>query len=304
MINIDSGYSSIKVFYKNQWKKIPSCISFSNSGGMTFGDSINEYKFEGDTYTIGDTSVDEEAFVTTDFKFKYKFEPLIVAHVRDTLHIPSSELCNITLSLALTDWDKKEELAKRCSEFEINGNTLKNTVNVIPQGIGAYYDWIHNQNNDNHPDSAYLIDIGFSTINVIVFSQGKPLRNKSKGFPNHGVSSIIKPFTNHLEKMYSMPFSEQESIKIFTTNKFVFNGEVQDKVTDVIASYKSQFVKRIFSSILVQDKKLLATSEAVIIAGGGCYFLEGTAFPPNVFFVEKPYEFSNLRGMVYLSGDE
>ena len=123
-----------------------------------------------------------------------------------------------------------------------------------------------------------------------------PIRAKCKSFPNHGVVSIIRPLTNWLESTYSMKFSEQETIKILLNGKFIFNGEEQTEVAEMILNLKKNFVQKLFNSILVSEKKLLGTSEKVIIAGGGAYMLEDVAFPKNTDFVEKPYEFSNVRG--------
>lgn len=294
---IDSGYSSLKGFYNDKWYKIPTSISFSSNTGILVGESSNEYDFEGDRFTIGENSVGEGSFSTTDFKFKYKFEPLIIKHFRDVVKISDDATPEILLSLALVDWNKKDELTERCKEFVVDGKTIKNRIQLIPQGFGAYYDFVHNTNKGVDPSSAFLIEIGYNTINVLYFMDGKPIRSKSKGHPNHGVSSIIKPFSNYLESKYSMAFSEQEAIRIFMNGKFTYNGELQKEVSEIIETYKRQFVTKLFNSILVSDKKLISTSEAVILAGGGCYYLEDTNFPPNVKMVDKPYEFSNCRGM-------
>lgn len=296
-IYLDSGYSSLKGFYNNDWYKIPTSISFSSDSGILVGTN-NSYDFEGDSYIVGESSIDEGSFSTTDFKFKLKFEPLIIKHFRDVLGIPDNEVPEILISLALVDWSKKDELIKRCSEYEINGKIIKNKIEMIPQGFGAYYDFVNNINGGENPTTSFLIEIGYNTINVLYFNDGKPVRSKSKGHPNHGVSSIIKPFTNYLESEYGMAFSEQESIRIFTSGKLKMNGNLQDNICSKIKVLKSQFIKKLFNSILVADKKLLATSDVVIIAGGGSYFLEDVEFPSNVKFVEKPYEFSNIRGMV------
>lgn len=297
-IIIDGGYSSMKAYYRKEWYKIPTSISFANNSGLMFGESKNQYEFEGDTYVIGAGASDENSFSTADYKFKHKFEPLIIKHLRDVLKISDDEVPEVVISLALVDFGHKDELTERCQEFVINGKTIKNRITVMPQGIGAYIDYITNQLNGVAPTTAFVIDIGYNTINAIYFEDGTPVRSKSRGYPNHGVSSIIKQFTNFLENTYSMAFSEQESIKIFMRGKFTYNGEIQPSVSDMIEVLKSQFVKTLFQSVLVADKKLISTSEKVILAGGGVYYFSSIQFPPNVDKVENPYEFSNIRGMV------
>ncbi len=51
-----------------------------------------------------------------------------------------------------------------------------------------------------------------------------------------------------------------------------------------------------FQSVLRNDRKLMAMSDVVLIAGGGAYLLQDIPFPDNVQFVDSPFEFSNVRG--------
>jgi plasmid segregation protein ParM len=152
--------------------------------------------------------------------------------------------------------------------------------------------------NGVHPNSAAIIDIGFNTINFLVYENGQPKRAHSKGYSGHGVSSILRPFATYLESTYNMPFGEAEALKIFTNGKFIFNGSEQPDVSEKIIDLKSQFVKKLFNSVLTGEKKVLATSEKVILAGGGCYLLEGIQFPPNVELTAKPFEFANISGVI------
>lgn len=301
---IDSGYSSLKGNYKGEWYKIPTSISFDNESGIKLDSNSRSFDFEGSRYFIGEGSVDENSFSTTSFDFKMKFEPMIIANFRDILDIPNDQVCKVVLSLALVDWDKKNLLIERCSEYVIDGKVQKNLVSIVPQGFGAYYDYVINHNQDKTPNNAFIIEIGYNTINSLYFDNGEPIQSKCKGHPNHGVSSIIKPFTQFLENTYSMAFSEQESLKIFSNGKFQFEGVLQEKVAKKIKQLKDQFSQTLFNSILVSDKKLISTSEVVILSGGGCYFLEfldenkERNYPLNFVMISKPYEFSNIRGMV------
>lgn len=101
-----------------------------------------------------------------------------------------------------------------------------------------------------------------------------------------------------MENSFNIPFYDQESIKIFLRGTFTYNGIEQEHVKDTIATLKKQFVQKLMNSVLINEKKILSTSDVVVLAGGGTYFLEhGINFPPNVHFKEiSPYEFSNVRG--------
>ena len=296
---IDVGYSSTKVRYDGKLYKFPSAIAFATDLGIDYGED-DVVKYKGETYYVGDAAVGLETFTTTDFGFKQQFDPVIIYHVLKKLNLVEDALngnIQLYLTLALADWKHKDTYLKVLSEFEVDDNKLGfKDVTLLPQGAGAYMLFVGK--NGVHPGSAAIIDIGFNTINFLVYENGQPKRAHSKGYSGHGVSSILRPFATYLESTFNMPFGESEALKIFTLGKFMFNGSEQPQVSEKIVELKSQFVKKLFNSVLTGEKKILATSEKVILAGGGCYLLEGIQFPPNVELTTKPYEFANISGVI------
>lgn len=294
-ISIDIGYSATKVSYNGRVAKFPTAVSFYSDVGTQYGNS-NTYEFEGEKYYVGSEAVSEEAFVTTDYKFLYKFAPVIIYHILGKFnHLPQDRPITVKTGLAVVDWGKKDEFIERITKFNINGDEVTIQPILIPQGAGVAADWV-SENNDGYPDKLHVLDIGYNTINSLHFLNGRPDKSKIKTYPGHGVSSIIKPFTSFLENTYAINFSEQEALAIFTKGTFKYNGEDQEAVAEKIVELKSKFVTKLFQSVLVNDKKLMAMSDVVLIAGGGAYLLQGTSFPPNVQFVSEPYEYSNVRG--------
>ena len=94
-----------------------------------------------------------------------------------------------------------------------------------------------------------------------------------------------------------MNFSEQEAIQIFVKGYFKYNGVYQKDVENKIIELKSQFVSKLFNSVLRKDRKVMSISDIVLLAGGGSILLEDTEFPPNVVLVKEPV-FSNVRGFI------
>ena len=76
------------------------------------------------------------------------------------------------------------------------------------------------------------------------FVDGVPIPNSAKGYSGHGISSIITPFTNYLTNVYSMPFFQQEAIKIFIKGEFTFNGEDQPQVREQVAILKKKLYSK------------------------------------------------------------
>jgi hypothetical protein len=295
-IAIDIGYSSCKIAYMDKIVKFPTSISYATDVGITYGED-NVYEFEGEKYYVGKDAVDGESFTTNEYKFLHKFAPLLIYHILSKFDQANlDEPLVVKTGLAMVDWHKKDDFIERISEFEVNGQSVEVIPKLIPQGAGCIMDWVNNDNAGDFPHKIMTIDLGYNTINVVGFTDGKPMRKDIKSYPGHGVSSIIKPFTSYLENTYAMNFSEQEAISIFVRGSFKYNGEEQPDLSDKILELKSQFVKKLFQSVLVNDKKSMATSDVVLIAGGGAYLLQDTPFPPNVEFVSEPFEFSNVRG--------
>ena len=295
-IAIDLGYSSSKVYYNTKIAKLPTAISFATDVGTAYGDE-NIYEFEGDKYHVGKEAADSEAFTTSEYKFLHKFAPLLIYHILSKFEQANlEEPIIVKTGLAIVDWAKKDEFADRIRNIEVNGKKIEIIPILIPQGAGCAVDWTYYNNEGEYPDRLTVVDIGYNTVNLISFVDGAPVKKDMKSYPGHGVSSIIKPFTSFMENNFAVTFSEQEAIQIFVKGYFKYNGEDQTEVKDKIQELKNQFVKKLFQSILVNDKKLLAMSDVVLIAGGGAYLLQDIPFPPNVKFVDAPYEFSNVRG--------
>jgi len=297
ILGIDLGYSSVKISYNDQLYKIPSMINFYNESGIQFG-NIQKYKFEDSMYTVGESTSDD-SFTTTDYQFLFKFAPLMIYHIIKQLEITGRP--HIKTGLALIDWGdeaKREEFANRIRTLNVNDETIECDVDLVgPQGNGSFRSYINNNNlYENIPNKMSIIDIGYRTINFLNYEKGVPNPTKSKSFPDHGVVSIIKPFTNMLENKYGVNFSEQEAIKIFLDNKFTFGGLEQEEIPEAILEAKHKFVQKLINSILISEKKTLQLSDIVLISGGGAYMLKDMEMPPNVVFGQGIHEFENVQG--------
>jgi hypothetical protein len=290
-IAIDIGYSETKVAYNGKFVKFPTSITYANSLNIDYGND-NVYQFEDENYYVGD--IDSESFTMTDYNILSKFAPLVIYHILKKFdeHKITKPIV-VKTGLAIADWTKKNVFIERISEIKVNDELININPVIVPQGAGLFYDF-----SSKNPEysSVTVIDIGSNTINLIHFKDGQPIRKTLKGYPNHGVSTITKTLMNFLEQSYGVAFSPQESNEILVKEKFIWNGVKDENVTEYCKTLKSQFVQKLFRSVLVNEKKLLSTSEVVVIGGGGAYMFEGIGFPPNVQFVDNPYEYANVRG--------
>ncbi len=295
---IDIGYSSSKIKFEEKLYKFPTAVAFAIDTGINYG-SGDTVKFKNEEYYVGDDAVTLETFNTVDYAFKQNFDPLIIYHILKKLNLVEEAQkggIQLTLTLSLTDWRHKDKYLPIVSDFEADGLTFHfENITLLPQGAGAYMTYM--SKHEEHPDSTVIVEIGFNTVNLMLYEHGKPQKAHSKGYAGHGVSGIIKAFNTFLESTFSMPFSDSEAQKIFLNGKFKFSGVPRPEVAQKIFELKDQFVKRLFNSILTSEKKIMATSDIVLFAGGGCYLLQGISLPENCEFVDKPYEFGNILAL-------
>ena len=294
-IAIDIGYSSTKVSFRGKQVRFPTAICFATDVGTQFG-TENVYEFEGERYYVGQEAVSEESFTTTDYKFLSKFAPLLIFHILKKFNEHNMETpIDIKTGLAFADWDKKDDFKERLSTIVVDSMTLSVNVAIIPQGVGVIQSWVQEKNAGEYPNRISVVDIGYNTINFCSYLKGKPEKKSISSYPGHGVSSIIKPFTTFLENNFKMAFSQQEAIEIFVDGEFMFNGEVQEKVSEMIVQLKKQFVSKLFNTILVNDKKVIGISNIALLGGGGANLLQGVGFPKQFQIVDEAV-FANVRG--------
>jgi len=296
-IGIDLGYGNCKISYQGKEAKFPTAICFATDVATSFGDE-NDFEFEGEKYLVGQDAVGSESFTTTDYKFLYKYGPLLIYYILNKFDEHNKEQpIDVYTGLSISDWSEKDSFLERITSFQVNGEDIEINANIMPQGAGIFNDFIYNYNDETVPDRTCIIDIGTNTINFLNFVDGKPVKKDIKSFVGHGVTSILKPFTTYLENTYKVQFSETEALQIFVKNKFKYNGEEQQNVIDKITELKSQFVRKLFSSVLTSEKKVMAMADVVIIAGGGSLLLKDIDFPPNITIIEDPV-YSNVKGFL------
>jgi len=295
-ISIDIGYGSTKVSYSGKVVQVPTAVAFSTDVGMSVGDNKNVYEYKGDSYIVGKEAINS-AFDTTSFNFIKDYAGLIIYHILSKFEDTDFDRpIQVNTGLAITDYGRRQEFLDAISVIEVDGRTIHIDATCVPQGAGIAIDWTTNNNNGEYPELLTVIDIGFNTVGLICFEDGRPVKSNIKGFPGAGVTTIVAPLKDYLENTYSMKYTTQEALKILKKGKYKFNGEDQPEITTKIEEFKRKFIKTLFNSILVSEKKLLATSDAVVIGGGGAYFIESVPTPPNVVLANSPYEFSNVSG--------
>jgi len=300
-INIDIGYSYTKVYYKDEkgkdiFVKFNTAIARANQIGIDFGHE-NVYEYNGETYYVGKDALGDHCLSSDGYKFLEDYAPIIIFHIlKEFERVDLPMPITVNTGLALKDWKYKEKFEDKISKFTVNGKEILLDVNLSPQGDAVYWDWVENQNGGEHPTKTAVIDIGHNTVNFLYYRDGEAVKKYCKSYPGQGLTKITKPFKDMMDARYGIGFTEQELLKDFANETFTYQGETVDEVIDIIINLKENYIKDLPKVILQENQKLLAFADKVIMGGGGIYLFEDIDFPPNTEIIQKPYEYSNVRG--------
>lgn len=309
ILSIDLGYSGYcKMAYQGKNFKFQVSLDYYQECGLEYGDT-NFYEFEGEKLTIGNADQTNDSFTTTQFEVLEKYGPLMIYYIIKKLGLLNDiDRIDLRLGLALIDWPKREQFIKRMQyisvkdENKVETNITLNNITLYTQGYGCgkYYSIV--DNGGKFPPSLLVIDIGFNTINLLYFENGKPIANRCKPLPGHGISTIIRPFKDFLESNLSMNFNEAEVINIFMAGRMKIHGVEKPEVEAKILELKNVFIKKLMKQLMVSEKKSMALVDTVLFSGGGAYYIKHAKFPPNFVFNTQStnergiHEYENVLG--------
>jgi len=304
---VDVGYSACKVATPQKLFSFPSVVAIKPETGM-LGKKLETFSYKGQEYLVGKEALnfphyivggkEEDASIVYGALYLAKAfkeagtKPDVVA-VSIAVHEYKKPM-EVYLPDGRTVRGMKNEILEQVlSEFEVNGQVYKQNVVVLPQGRGIYLDV-------GSPDEAIIVDVGFKTIDILLFRNGEIVY--TKGLSNQGVITIADLIANAIREKTGLEVSLEEAEQFLRSGKVKVYGEEKELKEFVnFDALKFQFVKRIFG-ILESDPNLspvLRYLGKIIIAGGGGYFVPDRYKNYKVVVPEKP-EYSNVRGFLRL----
>ena len=301
-IAIDIGYGDIKCKVNNKLFKFDTAVCYAKNLYTDVGD-VDIYTFEGKKYLIGEDAL-SEAFTTRDYLFLEKYAPLFIYKALEIAKVNIKNDINLITGLSLVDWkSRKEQFAKRISQFYINNKEINLNIHLVPQGKGIY-NYCVEKNPNNKKIKLVIDDIGYNTHDRLVFNNGLPISQESYA-TNTGVNKIVTEIQTILSSEYNIDFSEQEIKKMLLTKSITIGGKKKD-ISFIIKEEIEKYFEFYMNEARSKKKGLLSRADKIIISGGGAYYLEQLSFPENVEFVnDDPYEYLNVLGYwTELSGEK
>ena len=294
-IAIDIGYGDTKVMVNDKTFKFPSAISqIRQSQIQSSEQDAKAFSFNNAFYLVGDDAINS-AIATRGYGFLQKYSPLLIYKAIVEVGFDFNKPIEIATGLSLVNQGEAKDFISKISSFVINGVSLESKVFLFAQGQGIYNDM-----KEHKEGLVCVVDIGYNTLDFLVFENGKP--NNALCFANEKGANIAIVDLQKILRQFKVDFSEQEAKKVFLDKKIKIAGEEVD-FSDVINSSMQHYADEIINEIINKNGDIIAKADSVIMGGGGAYFLQKEylqeAQKANYVFA-KESEFSNVRG--YFSG--
>lgn len=287
-IAIDVGYGDVKVCTKDRLFKFPTAIERVGSSIADFGGSEeNTHLFNGKEYKVGEKVM--KPVSTRSFNFLVSYAPLLIYHSIQKAGLNPKEPIELITGLSIANWEDKEEFLDAISTINVDNILIKPKIKLMAQGQGIFKEY-----QGDKEGLVCVVDIGFNTLDFLVFDDGMPEKKLSFA-TTQGANIIITKIQSMIQRKFKHPISEQEAKTIFLDNGFSNFGTWID-LKDEIDGLKEEYSSFILNELRSRQVETLRKARAVIFSGGGAYFLEGTDLPKNTIFSKKPYEFANVRG--------
>lgn len=293
-IAIDIGYGDTKVcvLVKGNLEvfKFPSAVAKVKESQNNFGDDNipDSYLFNGKRYFVGEKA-QYDAMSTRGYGFLSNYGTLIAYHAIIKAGLDINEPIELITGLSIMNWDDADNFLELMQIIKVDDIILKPLVHLMPQGRGVLNDY-----EGDKSGMVCVVDIGYNTFDFLVFEDGLPRKDISYAVPI-GANRIITDLQAKVQRAFNTTISEQAAKKVFVEKSVRNFGDIVD-FSDEIQELKEEYCAFIMDELRMKSINVLRQSTAVILSGGGAYFLEGTELPTNTVFSQIPYEFGNVRG--------
>ena len=288
----DIGFGSTKVKSANSNFKFPSAVAMRKKSQASISND-DTYHYEGHDYLVGDSAT-RDALTTRDYTFLEKYAPLLLFKaIVDAKLNPSKEI-NLATGLSLLNWNKKEAFAEKLVDFIIDKTHVKNVnIQVIPQGKGIFVNALEIMPEINN-QLVLVVDIGYNTLDVIPFENGKALAHEAWATPQ-GMNLIVDELRKDINSSHGVAISEARINKIMQDGCIFVDGEEKD-LKVLIENEQQRYKEIIINELQTRNSDLYKSAHKIILAGGGSYFLKDQMFQKNIIFADSPLEFANVNG--------
>lgn len=326
----DSGYDHDKVETSDGDEIISPSVTEKVSSGA-YANRISEHskfskdkmlvKYQGEEYRVGEFAIDvgysggKKDFGDDRFKNLDEHARLFSLVAALNPNIDTVKIDILMLGLPIATYQKyKKDIVKvykdKLFKFEIPDKEGKfktihlyiENCNVVPQGVGMYYDYTLDQNgrpkSDELIDRQYaVLDIGGKTVDGYI-SYGKNNIIPETVVPvERGVTDAFKEVS---KKLNNAPYTKIQKNYIAGKETIYWNGE--HKIRGLCESEFKTLAEDIYSTVHNAWVRYLPGTEFILLGGGGGAVTKehlSYLFNNKVILIDNP-QMSNARGYLKL----
>jgi len=286
----DIGYGDTKYIFldgESESKgKIPTLVAPVMKSSYELGEN-SSLSYGGRNFLAGpEAKYASYVIPTTTREFLMSYSPLLVARVlRELEEMGGIDL--LVVSLSLKDWRMKNEIEKVTGNFTVSNRTYSQEVKVFPQGLGIWVEC-------GRPENVAIVDIGYNTIDVPVFMDGRINRELSFAIAGMGTTAFISEVTDFVNSNFKEDFTPNEICHFMQTESPYFQRlGIVDEIKSRSVDWFNDVWERLTSR---QAFRKVVKYMDVIIAGGGARFALEAALDANVKVFGQAPEFANVMG--------
>lgn len=307
ILGADIGYGDCKIMFGTDDGEVISKFKFPTLVGLTkkiehvTDDKIKEYK--GHHYYIGEDATHLPSDLLIDIS-EYKnleyFAPLLLNHaiskINDTPDI-------VVTGLSIAQVGNSGHFQGMLKDYTIDSvNTKFEHVFVLPQGAGSKI-CIDNYGN-NFPirqqdylgQSTYVIvDIGFSTLDLVLVKDGEAKANLFEGIEKQGIMKIATKVAARVNKLHKRQITLGEAKDIIDTGVYKLRGTKHD-FSAFIQDTKHAYLKELLDLINIKYPGILDKSDFISISGGGSTLFTQKKDDDFIRIPKSNHEFYNSIG--------
>lgn len=287
ILGIDVGYGDTKVTLGTsdgnivKQFKFPSMIGITKRNPHVQDSRICDYQDH--SYYVGQDAHNlpsENLIDITEYKNLEFYAPLFLFHTLKLLEVTPDIIVS---GLSKAQIENSGHFKEKLMNFTVNDDTFKfDDVFILPQGAGSKLTIDKYGNNFPHEQQEFTgtttfvgCDIGFSTIDLFMVSDGKTSPNLFEGIEREGVMKIATQVAKKVKELHGRQITLHEAKEIIDTGIYKLRGQ-KYPFTEYVDEVKKTYLKDLLTLIENRYGSIIDKCDFISLSGGGSTIFNST----------------------------
>lgn len=296
---IDTGFGFTKVVYGDNRSFIfKTAVEPYIHSEKRFGKNADIVSVKEKLFLVGPDAT-QAWHATFDFVGSEQYYA-VIAYCLHQIYKSGNRLSGIALGLPPAMFNERKTILLRNeiekAELMVNKTpvAVPEKIVFIPQGVGAYIDFILN-NPEYDGKDVIVIDIGYYTLDIIFIKEGRFIPEASKSYPS-GIEFLLEKISDAFTNRYGFFINNSTAETLLKKGSFHELGrEYKFNSEEILYNfYIPEIVTRIKKySVYLRKNFEVDPIKTIVIAGGGAIYIKNMI--EGAIFLPEP-QFANARG--------